>query len=907
MINKIKKHFCVLMSFLITVPCIAFIEPAAEVNASVYNAPFAENNIDGNFFIKNNYFFNTTSGYGRVVRGGDALYAEEYNDSFELQERRTIPIELKDYVGFFCGADNYYFVFYDTNEEQDDSKEVIRVVKYSKDWSRISAAGLTSGHWFEEKIITPFSPPYCAMDEINGKLYLATGHIGYIDPEIGRGHQGLLMFEIDEAEMTGKIITADLYHSMSQHLSIKDEDNIFLLEESEGAECTRISCFSQSDISRSHILDVLQYGGQRTSSTGVATFAFADGITYSDNNVLAVGTSIDQSKYGDPDSIYKYDVYLAVAPINSLHYELQSPDDRADPGKLIWISDAGFSEIIMTSKIVKINNNRFLIMWENANREGIATNDNLFGDHVLHYVFVDGNGNKLSNEMTSNVPITIGEPVLKNGYVSWCASSNNNVEFVSLNAATGEITTKTNYIAGEHATWEIKEGVLYINGTGKIADWFWGGIADDSYFKTVIISEGITEIGENSFNGIKVDTIILPEGLRKIERNAFLSYDLRAIYIPDSVTEINGDPFCTGYYYDDKPVHVITIHCNEGSFASKYASENGLNFTTSNGGYNFASSITSENGEWVNSKWYNAIGTQNYNGIMEWKKDGNSWYIKDSNGYIPKNKWERVDYRWYYFDEDGIMASNEWRDGYWLTRSGGLDDRYFGSWKSNATGKWFEDISGWYPISRWQKIDGEWYYFNSHGYMESDCYRDGYRLNSDGTWNTDYCHGTWKKDSNGWRFTDDDWSPAGQWLWINGYRYYFDDSGYMESSCYRDGCWLTASGAWDPRYSNGCWKSNSIGKWYEDNGWYPVNCSLKIDGVIYNFDARGYLIEPPVEGGRNNASATQTTVPEHSNVPTDTLTETPTPAPSDTPAPTATPTPDSQEENRNKSWSGKPK
>ena len=219
-------------------------------------------------------------------------------------------------------------------------------------------------------------------------------------------------------------------------------------------------------------------------------------------------------------------------------------------------------------------------------------------------------------------------------------------------------------------------------------------------------------------------------------------------------------------------------------------------------------------------------------------KDG--WrYYTTSSSYV-KNSWKQISGKWYYFNSDGIMESNSYRDGCWLSSSGAWDTRYSkGTWKQDYKGWWFTD-NGWYPKDQWLWINGNRYYFNSNGYMESNGYRDGCWLTSSGAWDTRYSKGTWKQDSKGWWYTDNGWYPKDQWLWIDGSRYYFNSSGYRETDSYRDGCWLTSSGAWDTRFGNGTWKQDSRGWWFDDNGWYPKNQWLRIDGTNYWFDSNGY-------------------------------------------------------------------
>ena len=166
-----------------------------------------------------------------------------------------------------------------------------------------------------------------------------------------------------------------------------------------------------------------------------------------------------------------------------------------------------------------------------------------------------------------------------------------------------------------------------------------------------------------------------------------------------------------------------------------------------------------------------------------------------------------------------------------------------------SNGQWYQSEKGWsYKVNdsfikgQWEEIGGKWYYFDADGIMESNCYRGGYWLTSNGAWDPAFSGGKWRKNDTGWWYQDGSWYPVSKWLRIDGKYYYFNEKGYMESNCYRDGCWLTASGAWDTNYRNGTWKSDSVGKWYQDGSWYPKNQGLWIDGDYYRFDSAGYLI-----------------------------------------------------------------
>lgn len=69
---------------------------------------------------------------------------------------------------------------------------------------------------------------------------------------------------------------------------------------------------------------------------------------------------------------------------------------------------------------------------------------------------------------------------------------------------------------------------------------------------------------------------------------------------------------------------------------------------------------------------------------------------------------------------------------------------FAGAWQQDATGWWWQNDDGSYPVSCWQWIDGngdgtaESYCFNTSGYMYANTVTpDGYTVNADGAWVVD--------------------------------------------------------------------------------------------------------------------------------------------------------------------------
>ena len=82
------------------------------------------------------------------------IIVEDYSSAFALRSSRTVPMELSIWGGFYAGRDYNFLIFGQDNVEENDSKEVIRIVKYSKDWQRL-------GLWGARLMFTTENPLEC--------------------------------------------------------------------------------------------------------------------------------------------------------------------------------------------------------------------------------------------------------------------------------------------------------------------------------------------------------------------------------------------------------------------------------------------------------------------------------------------------------------------------------------------------------------------------------------------------------------------------------------------------------------------------------------------------------------------------------------------------------------------------
>lgn len=189
-----------------------------------------------------------------------------------------------------------------------------------------------------------------------------------------------------------------------------------------------------------------------------------------------------------------------------------------------------------------------------------------------------------------------------------------------------------------------------------------------------------------------------------------------------------------------------------------------------------------------------------------WEQTAAGYYYNDPSTGARAVGWKKIDDKWYYFKQDGIMATGLIYDNgkYYYT----LDDGTMVKGWLKIGDQYYYMRSDGSMLTGWRQMDGAWYYFDP---ASGVCAANGSR-EIDGKW---YLFGTDCKMLTGWQK-------------VNGDYYYFSTEGVM----------LTG------------WLSDGTNRYYMDpaNGKMVVNDTRVIDGVSYQFDAKGVC-------GGNAASA----------------------------------------------------
>ena len=145
------------------------------------------------------------------------------------------------------------------------------------------------------------------------------------------------------------------------------------------------------------------------------------------------------------------------------------------------------------------------------------------------------------------------------------------------------------------------------------------------------------------------------------------------------------------------------------------------------------------------------------------------------------------------------------------------------------------------PKSTWKNVNGSTVYYDQNGQIEKDAYRDGYYLSKSGA-RAAKKTASWNKNKKGW------WYKTGAksylkntWKKIDGKLYYFDAKGYMASNEYRNGFKIAGNGA-RTNAAKSKWVKNKWSWSYVDaNGKKLKKQWAKIDGKWYYFDADGIM------------------------------------------------------------------
>ena len=145
---------------------------------------------------------------------------------------------------------------------------------------------------------------------------------------------------------------------------------------------------------------------------------------------------------------------------------------------------------------------------------------------------------------------------------------------IGINDKQEEVQNDSNSGSSEENTFnETKPEFEYIKENGGITIIKYNGSSTSVQIPNLIEQTPVTKIAENAFAETKIKSVIIPSSCVEIDWFAFYGcFSLSTVYIPACVDAI-------GYGAFDSCSKSMTIYCEDGSYAQKYAQSFGITYS----------------------------------------------------------------------------------------------------------------------------------------------------------------------------------------------------------------------------------------------------------------------------------------------------------------------------------------
>lgn len=369
-----------------------------------------------------------------------------YDTSFSPVSQRKIPLELENCGGFYEGKDCYFLVFGHDNSKESDSQEVIRIVKYDKNWKRLGAASLKGANTVE-----PFWLGSLRMTEYGGYLYIRTSHLMYTSKRDGINHQANLTIQVRLSDMqivdsyydVMNVTEGYVSHSFNQFILADDEGNLVALDH--GDAYPRGAVLGMYDkkagepsFTGDYFSDVLmKYKGKTGQNY---TGASLGGLEYSSSSYITVGNFVRKNNW---------DIYVTSTPraacTKTEKREYQSEYaysstyvlTQNEESTTAWITNYGNADA-STPQLVKMGADSFLLLWEQYPEGGGSAEKN----GKISYCFLNGEGKKTGSIKTGKGYLSDCKPIAVNGKAVWYVTDRKNLTFYTVDSS-GALSKKT--------------------------------------------------------------------------------------------------------------------------------------------------------------------------------------------------------------------------------------------------------------------------------------------------------------------------------------------------------------------------------------------------------------------------------------------------------------------------------
>ena len=323
------------------------------------------------------------------IRGRDAevpcIRVESFDGNGDSAGIKDIPVELDFCAGFYEGEEAYYLAFGQDNMEENDGKEVYRVVRYDKNWNRLAAASVTGG---ESYTTQPYrATSHVAMAEENGTLILHASRQRYLTPKDGLRHQSNITIKIRTSDMRVLYVSPSfpgnhVSHSFAQYVVFDGGEPVYADHGDAYPRGFALNLDTATGYGKE--MNFFPFSGEIGDN---ATYAIPGGFGVSGDNYLFAGASSPQK---GNDKMEYANAFLAVIP--KAGYPNSTPEIK-------WLTSlpSNGEEYVRQINMTQLNNNTFVVMWQ-TEKQSDRTVMGDFGD--FYYAVFDGQGEQIGQTKT---------------------------------------------------------------------------------------------------------------------------------------------------------------------------------------------------------------------------------------------------------------------------------------------------------------------------------------------------------------------------------------------------------------------------------------------------------------------------------------------------------------------------
>ena len=570
------------------------------------------------------------------------IYVEYYDSQYNVTGVRQLAPELPIYGGFYSGSDAYYIVTGQKNEEESDTVECYRITKYDKNWNRIGSAGLYDCNTF-----LPFRAGCVRMTEADGYLFVRTSHQMYLSSD-GLRHQANVTIQFDENKLEITDSYTDVMNSKYGYVShsfnqfIKTEGNhLVAVDHGDAYPRSIVLTEYQTDFTNGQFISNMNYWKNPCKSTDLfeftgeigdnATGASVGGFEVTDSAYLVAANSINQEDTSDDRSRHDYRNVCIVGK------------SKRDGHTFVnWLTNLEGDLSATTPYLVKINDNKYLVMWSYQKRSVGA----------IDYTYIDADGSQISPVYTMNGMLSDCEPVYINDTVVWYTSdSDGNVTFYGVDS-NGNALGSLNGLIYDGDNW-----VYYRNDN---PDYGYTGLAANEY-GWWYVSNGTIDFDYTGLAANEYGWWYVSNGTIDFSYTGMAANDYGWWYVSNGAIDFNY----TGMAVNDYGWWYMTNGALDWNYTGMAANDYGWWYMT-NGAldWNYTGMAVNEYGWWYMT-----------NGALDWNYTGMAvndygwWYM--TNGALDRNYTG--------------LAVNEY--GWWYMTNGALDLTYNGT-ADNEYGTW---------------------------------------------------------------------------------------------------------------------------------------------------------------------------------------------------------------------------